>query len=191
MQIFETGTPISAANLNNTSANGINPQGYVTNTFGYLTPPTGANTTYFYNVNCSQVASTITLDCIGGVRDAFRLDGQVRTDFAANYAYSLTTGGRKLDLFVQAQVINLFGNEQLCGCGGTVFQNGGGVTQTRIDQTVRTSVSHPALYVPFNPFTTTPVQGVNFDLAPTYGTALNRFAYTTPRQFRIGMGVRF
>jgi hypothetical protein len=191
MQIFESGTPLNAANLNNTSANGINPQLYVTNTFGYQTPPPGSTTTYFYDVNCSQVASTITLDCIGGTRDAFRLQGQVRTDFAANYAYSLTAGGRKLDLFVQAQVINLFANEQLCGCGGTVFQNGGGVTQTRIDQTVRTSVSHPSLYVPFNPFTTRPVQGVNFDLAPTYGTALNRFAYTTPRQFRVGMGIRF
>jgi hypothetical protein len=191
MQIFESGTPMNAANLNNTSANGINPQPYVTNTFGYLTPPPGATTTYFYQVNCSQVASTITLDCIGGVRDAFRLDGQIRTDFAANYAWGITTGGRKLDLFVQAQVINLFGNEQLCGCGGTVFQNGGFVAQTRIDQTVRTSVSHSQLYVPFNPFTERPVQGVNFDLAPTYGTALNRFAYTSPRQFRVGMGVRF
>jgi hypothetical protein len=115
----------------------------------------------------------------------------MRTDFAASYAYSLTAGGRKLDLFVQAQVINLFGNEQLCGCGGTVFQNGGGVVQTRIDQTVRTSVSHPSLYTSFNPFTERPVQAVNFDLAPTYGTALNRFAYTSPRQFRVGMGVRF
>jgi hypothetical protein len=72
-----------------------------------------------------------------------------------------------------------------------VFVNGGSVTQTRIDQTVRTNASHPSVYSPFNPFTTTPVQGVNWDYAPTFGTPLNRFAYTTPRQFRITFGVRF
>ena len=66
-----------------------------------------------------------------------------------------------------------------------------GVTQTRIEQTVRTSVSHPALYTSFNPFTTTPVQGVNWDYAPTFGTALNRLAFTSPRMFRISFGVRF
>ncbi len=191
LQTLESGTPMSAANLNNTSANGVNPQLSVANTFGYLTPPNGAGTTYFYQVNCSQVPSTITVGCAGGIRDAFRLDGQKRTDVAANYAYSLGAGARKIDLFVQVQIINLFANEQLCGCGGTVFANGGGVTQTRIDQTIRTSVSHPALYTSFNPFTTSPVQGVNWDFAPTYGTALNRFAYTTPRQLRVGFGVRF
>jgi len=42
------------------------------------------------------------------------------------------------------------------------------VTQTRIDQTVRTNVSNPATYASFNPFTTTPVQGVNWDYAPTF-----------------------
>jgi hypothetical protein len=191
LQTIESGTPMSAANLNNTSANGVNPQLSVPNTFGYQTPPNGAQTTYFFDVNCSQVPSRITVDCVDGTRDAFRLDGQVRTDFAANYSYSFGPGARRLELFVQGQIINLFGNEQLCGCGGTVFQNGGGVVQTRIDQTIRTNVSHPNLYTSFNPFMTRPVQGVHWEYAPTYGTALNRFAYTSPRQFRIGMGIRF
>jgi Carboxypeptidase regulatory-like domain len=182
MQILETGTPYGASNLNNT-ANGVNPQPWVTNP-GYLTPPTGATTTYFYTA-----------------RDAFRTEGQKRTDLALNYRYSMGPGTRKIDLFAQAQVVNIFGQEQLCGCGGTVFQNGGGVTQTRIETTVRTSVSNPALYSAFNPFTTKPVQGVNWDYLPLttgsngvpggFGTALNRFAYTTPRQFRVGFGVRF
>jgi outer membrane receptor for ferrienterochelin and colicin len=190
MQTLESGTPMNSANLNNTSANGINPIPFVTGAPAYVTPPPGSQTTYFYQVNCGQVPSRITLDCVGDDRVAFRLEGQKRTDFAANYAFAFG-GTRKIDAFFQLQVVNLFGNEQFCGCGGTVFQNGGGVAQTRIDQTVRTSVSHPALYTAFNPFTTTPVQGVNFDLAPTYGTALNRFAYTTPRQLRIGFGMRF
>ncbi len=65
------------------------------------------------------------------------------------------------------------------------------MTQTRIDQTVRTNVSHPAVYAPFNPFTQTPVQGVHWNYGPNFGNALNRFAYTTPRMFRINFGVRF
>jgi hypothetical protein len=61
----------------------------------------------------------------------------------------------------------------------------------RIDQTVRTSVTTPASYLTFNPFTTTPVRGVNWDVAPTFGTPLNRMAYTSPRALRVSFGVRF
>lgn len=190
LQTLESGTPFGASNFNNTSANGVNPQLSVTNP-GYLTPPTGANTLYFYTVDCARIPSGLRVTCVGGQRDGFRTEGQKRTDFAANYAYSIGAGSRKVDLFLQAQVINLFANEQLCGCGGNIFQNGGGVAQTRIEQTVRTSVSHPALYTSFNPFTTRPVQGVNWDYAPTFGTALNRLAFTSPRAFRISFGARF
>jgi hypothetical protein len=185
LQTLETGTPYGASNIINTSANGVDPRPYVTNTFGYLTPPTGSTTTYFYTA-----------------RDAFRLEGQKRTDLAINYNYGIGPGARKIDLFMQAQIINVFGQEQLCGCGSTVFLNGGGVLQDRIDQTVRTSVSNPTLYTPFNPFTTKPVQGVNWDYAPIvnptgqlatsgFGVAKSRLAYTNPRQFRVGFGVRF
>ena len=185
LETLETGTPYGASNFVNTSANGVDPRLYVTNTFGYLTPPTGPTTTYFYTA-----------------RDAFRLEGQKRTDLAVSYNYGMGAGPRKVDLFIQAQIANVFGQEQLCGCGGTVFTNGGGVTSTRIDQTVRTSVSHPALYTSFNPFTSKPVQGVNWDYSPIvnptgqlattgFGVAINRFAYTSPRQFRVGFGVRF
>src|SRR5215467_954741 len=94
-------------------------------------------------------------------------------DLAINYGHSIpgVRGMGTLQFFVQAQVINLFNEFQLCGCGGTVFQNGGATTQTRIDTTVQTSVvSTTAKYAPFNPFTTTPVQGVNWDYGPNFGT---------------------
>jgi len=48
-----------------------------------------------------------------------------------------------------------------------------------------------ARYQTFNPFTTTPVQGTNWDLGPNFGKALNRQAYTSPRQMRLTFGVRF
>ena len=121
---------------------------------------------------------------------AFRTDGERRTDVAANYVYHVK-GARNLQLFGQLQVLNVFDQFQLCGCGGTVFQNGGGVTQTRIDQSVLNNSTNAATYAMFNPFTTTPVQGTNWALGPNFGKALNRFAYTTPRELRLSFGVRF
>jgi hypothetical protein len=72
-----------------------------------------------------------------------------------------------------------------------VFANGGTVTQTRIDQSVLTASINASQFTAFNPFTTAPVQGANWALGPNFGTALNRFAYTTPREMRVSFGVRF
>ena len=175
LQALESGVPYSASNQNGAFVNGVDARPSVVNP-GYLTPPDGANTQYFFTA-----------------RDAFRLEGQKRTDFAAMYTYGLPTGGgRRLDLFVQGQLINLFNQFQLCGCGGNAtFTLGGNVQNQTIDSAVRTNVTHPALYQAFNPFTTTPVEGVHWEKSPTFGLALNRFAYTTPRTFRLTFGVRF
>ena len=144
---------------------------------GYINPPDGANTQYFFTA-----------------RDAFRLEGQKRTDFAATYNHKLGVGGsRTFDFFVAGQVINVFNQFQLCGCGGSAaFSLGGNVQNQTVDTAIRTNVSHPALgFQRFNPFTETPVEGVHWAKSPTFGKALNRFAYTTPRTARITFGVRF
>jgi outer membrane receptor protein involved in Fe transport len=150
-------------------------QAYVTNP-GYLTPPpnTGSNA-----INYAFTA-----------RDAFRTEGERRTDIAVNYVYKVKSA-RNTQLFAQVQILNLFDQSQLCGCGGTVFTNGGSVTQTRLDQSVLTASTNATQFTAFNPFTTTPVEGTNYALGPNFGKALNRFAYTTPQQLRISFGVRF
>ena len=178
LETLESGVPYGASNLNTTgNFNGVNPRGFpeVANAPAYVNPPSGANTIYFYTA-----------------RDAFRTEAQKRTDLAINYMRGIPGVPRMgtLQFFAQAQVINLFNQFQLCGCGGTVFQNGGATTQTRIDTTTLTPVNTPRLAV-FNPFSATPVQGVNWDYGPNFGKALNRLAYTSPRQFRISFGVRF
>jgi len=158
LQTLETGVPYGAV-----ATTGLNPQRYVTNP-GYLSPPTAV--TYYVTP-----------------RDAFRTEGQRRTDFAANYAYKIP-GRAGVEIFGQLQVLNLFNQSQLCGCGQAVFQNGGAVNLARIDQTVR-------ILQPFNPFTTVPVEGVQWAKGPNFGTALNRLAYTSPRGFRVSFGARF
>ncbi|MGE3956849.1 MAG: TonB-dependent receptor [Vicinamibacterales bacterium] len=197
LQTLETGVPFGPNNINAANANGVNPIPYVNNP-GYLTPPDGTVTNYFFSVDCTNVPAAVTTagyDCTSGAsRDAFRTVGQKRTDLAVNYTFRIPAAGN-LQFFAHMDVVNLFDQSQLCGCGGTVFGNqnahGGGVTQTRIDQTVRTNASHPALYAPFNPFTTTPVQGVHWNYGPNFGRAVSRFAYTTPRMFRVNVGIRF
>jgi hypothetical protein len=155
----------------------VNVAPYIDNP-GYVTEPAGSVTPYYYTA-----------------RDAFRTEGQKRTDFGANYTYNISTRGRQIGLFVQAQVLNLFNQFQLCACGATtVFANPGapgtGAGLQSLDRTVRTPVNSTAV-TPFNPFTQTPVEGVNWAKGPNFGTAATRFAYTTPRTFRIGFGVRF
>jgi outer membrane receptor protein involved in Fe transport len=198
LETLESGVPFGPNNINAANANGVNTIPYVANP-GYLTPPDGTVTNYFFSVDCSNVPAAIAdggLGCTSGLsRDAFRTVGQKRTDLGINYTFRIPAGHKSLEVFWHADVVNLFDQSQLCGCGGTVFgnanQHGGGVSQTRIDQTVRTNVSHPALYAAFNPFTTVPVQGVNWNYGPNFGKPLNRFAYTTPRMFRTSFGIRF
>jgi outer membrane receptor for ferrienterochelin and colicin len=156
---------------------GVDPRPYVTNP-GYLNPPSGTDVAYFYTA-----------------RDAFRTESEFRTDFAANYLYRIP-GGRGVELFGQLQVINLFNQFQLCACGGTAFgtgaaANAGGVNIQRINTAVLTPVSTPARFAAFNPFTTMPVRGVNWDLGPIFGLPVSRFAYTTPQSMRLSFGVRF
>jgi outer membrane receptor protein involved in Fe transport len=180
LQALESGIPYGAGGLpiQGGNANGVDARPFVTNP-GYQTPIAGSATAYFYTA-----------------RDAFRTEGQRRTDFAANYAYNLGMGGRTIGLFVQAQVINVFNQFQLCACGATsVFANAGapgtGAGLQSIDRTVRTPVNAAATHAAFNPFTTTPVEGVNWSKGPNFGKALSRLAYTTPRTFRVTFGVRF
>jgi outer membrane receptor for ferrienterochelin and colicin len=168
LQSLTSGVPYGAVGA-------IATQPFVANP-GYVTPPPatgGAAVTYNFTA-----------------RDAYRTEGERRTDFAANYTFNVKAA-RNTQLFAQLQILNVFNQFQLCGCGGTVFQNGGAVTQTRIDQTVLTNSTNASTYAIFNPFTAAPVQGTNWALGPNFGTALNRFAYTTPRELRVSFGVRF
>ena len=112
---------------NGAVTSGVDARPYVTNP-GYLTPPAGNNTTYFYTA-----------------RDAFRTEAQFRADLGINYAYRIPQG-RGVEFFAQLQVINLFNQSQLCMCGGTAFgtggsANAGGINIQRINTAVLTPVT--------------------------------------------------
>jgi outer membrane receptor for ferrienterochelin and colicin len=151
----------------------VDPRPYVVNP-GYANP----------------LQSTTTVDYFFFARDRYRTEAQYRTDFSANYKHRLA--GRA-EAFVHMEVLNIFNQFQLCGCGGTVFNNGGGSDVRQINTGVQTRATAGAAsgLVVFNPFTETPVDGVNWRLAPNFGTAASRYAFTSPPTFRFNVGVRF
>lgn len=143
----------------------VNPRAFLTNP-GYVTPP--ARVEYFFTD-----------------RDAFRTETTYRTDLSVNYSHRLS-GARRIapELFFHGEVLNVFNIFQLCGCGDSVFNNGGITNLTTIGQSVM-------LKAPFDPYTTQPVEHVNWDFHQNFGTPLNAQSYTTPRLFRFSVGVRF
>jgi VWFA-related protein len=177
LQDWATGVPYGAGGGLASGQSGfsasafVDARPYVTDV-GYATPQGGVRETYYYTA-----------------RDAFRTEASRRTDMAANYTYRVP-GNLSLDAFLQVQVLNVFNVQDLCACGSDVFNNGGGVALSRIGSGVLTPVSTASL-APFNPFTTTPVQGVNWNYNTNWGTPLNRFAFTSPRTFRMTFGLRF
>ncbi|MEO7192779.1 MAG: carboxypeptidase regulatory-like domain-containing protein [Vicinamibacterales bacterium] len=112
-------------------------------------------------------------------RDEFRTESMFRTDLAINYNHDLSTHHRPT-VFAQFQLLNLFNQFQLFN----------GANQD-IDRTVLTAVDDPDRFAAFNPFTTKPVKGLNWDYGNKFGKAIGKGAYTLPRTFRMSVGVRF
>ena len=104
-------------------------------------------------------------------RDTFRTNTILRTDLALNFATRIAGA---VEIFIQPQVLNVLNRQGLVG----------------VSTSVRTAVNS-SLYQRFNPFTTQPVKGVNWDYAPTFGTARNNLDYQLPRTFTVAAGLRF
>lgn len=123
-------------------------------------------------------------------RDAYRTEASNRTDLSANYAFKVPVAGHHVEAFFHGDLLNVFNVFDLCGCGGTVFANGGAVNLTKLNTGVL-APGNSGTVAAFNPFTTMPVEGVNWSKRPNFGTAVDQFSYTTPRTFRFSVGVRF
>jgi Carboxypeptidase regulatory-like domain len=112
-------------------------------------------------------------------RDAFHTANMYRTDLAINYSHKLPSASRA-ELFAQFQLLNLFNQFQLFN-----------IRTDAINTTVLTAFDDPDRFQPFNPFTATPVKGVNWDFGEKFGQATGAAAYTLPRTFLFAAGFRF
>jgi hypothetical protein len=176
LQQVGSGVPYGAVGTASSSVNAA--QSVVPNP-GYLAPQTGL----------------LAVDYYFTARDAFRTETTFRTDLSVNYGYRIRAGRAQPELFFHGEVLNVFRDFQICGCGASAFNNGGATDMTTIGQSVRTSRNAPSVYQAFNPFTTAPVKGTNWDFNTSagsqFGSPLSHLAYTTPRLFRFSAGVRF
>jgi hypothetical protein len=106
-------------------------------------------------------------------RGSFRWDDVYSTDFAVTWARRLPSLN-KTELFFRGVVTSIFNN----------------AARTRGDIGINTRINNTT-YQAFNPFTTTPVQGVNWDYSPTFGEPQAFDDYQTPRLFSFSVGIRY
>jgi len=107
-------------------------------------------------------------------RDAFRTDDITATNLSLNYAFTFPGLGKDFEIFVQPEILNVF-NEQ-----GLINVN------TSVQDATNTAGLQP-----FNPFTQTPVEGINWRKGPNFGKAVNDTDYQVPRTYRFSVGLRF
>jgi hypothetical protein len=106
-------------------------------------------------------------------RGDFRWDNVYSTDLAISWGKRLPQL-RTAELFFRGVVTNMFNN----------------AARTRGDIGINTRLNNAA-YQAFNPFTTTPVQGVNWDYSPTFGQPQAFDDYQPARLFSLSVGIRF
>jgi hypothetical protein len=112
-----------------------------------------------------------------GGRGSFKTDTVSATDVSVN-SYLRARFLKKGQFFLRVVVNNVFNQ--------TAQDNTG-------NQTVFSAANqNPARTLQaFNPFTTTPVEGVNFQLGPDFGRALSASDYQTARNYFFSLGFRF
>ncbi len=105
-------------------------------------------------------------------RDAFHTDANHRTDLALNWSRKL--GLRDTEIFFRGTVQNAANNQAVVLVGTGIADR---TTTTRLRR--------------FNPFTTAPVEGVDWEKAATFGRPTSRDGYQLPRTYAFSLGIRF
>ena len=131
-----------------------------------------------YVANPGYLTPPISATYFFGPRDEFRTAWMYRTDVSANYSRKLASASGP-ELFADFHVINIFNKFQ-------AFNASNG----EINTFIRTAFGNFPL-APFNPFTETPVKGVNWDYGTRFGKVVDENAYTAPFSFRMSFGLRF
>jgi hypothetical protein len=108
-------------------------------------------------------------------RGAYRLDGITSTDLNLTYSIPIT----KVNLFLKADLINALNEQGVENVESTTSTAGGVINRT------------VTVIKAFNPFTETPVEGVNWKKSATFGQPTNKDAYQLPRTYRFAVGLRF
>ena len=142
----------------------------------------------FFDVPASRYAQDpTTVGYFFSDRGELRWEDVTSTDLALNYSLPIW----QLEFYAQGEVLNTFNEDAQVGGNTTVLtaanaaciQTQGPLTGQRCST--------------FNPRTTTPVQGIHYQLGPTFGQPTTATTFSTqgsfqlPRTYRLSLGVRF
>jgi Carboxypeptidase regulatory-like domain len=133
----------------------------------------GSVDTRSYVTNPGYVTPINSVNYYFTERGSFRWDGVNSTDLAATWTKRRQQAS-STELFVRAVVTNVFNNAAV----------------TRGDIAILTRFNNTA-YAAFNPFTTSPVHGVNWDYGPSFGQPQAYDDYQQARLFSFSAGIRF
>jgi hypothetical protein len=126
-----------------------------------------------YVTNPGYISPPGTVTYFYGPRGGFTEDDVTRTDIALNYSFSWNAFGQELEVFIQPEMLNVFNEDAVTDPDGS------------IDDPTNSGLAT------FNPFTDTPVEGVNWARKDTFGTALSQDDFQTARTYRLSVGFRF
>ncbi|MEM9598658.1 MAG: TonB-dependent receptor [Acidobacteriota bacterium] len=104
---------------------------------------------------------------IGG-RGSLETDDITTLDLSLNYSFKWNMWNRGFEIFVQPEILNVLDEQGFVSVDNTVDN-----------------------LAPFNPFTETPVEGVNFERGDDFGNPQVPEDINLPRTFRVSVGVRF
>jgi len=107
-------------------------------------------------------------------RDAFRTPNINETDLSLSYGFHFGLFAKDVEIFLEPQILNVFNNHD----------------PLTVNTTVRDATTLPTLAT-FNPFTTKPVEGVNWIKGPNFGKGLVIGDFQQPRTYRFSVGFRF
>jgi hypothetical protein len=106
-------------------------------------------------------------------RGALRTDNVTSTNLAIRYR--LHTG--LAEFFLEGDLLNVFNEDAIAD-------------PQRLGTGISTAANAQDL-APFDPYTTTPIEGTHYRRAANFGQPLNNLAYQQPRTYRFSLGMRF
>ncbi len=126
---------------------------------------------YVTNPGYLAPPSTVTYFISG--RGAYRYDGSTATDLSLSWSHSIP-GWNRSEVFVRFVMNNVFNQHALTSFNTTVLGK-----------------ANDSTLAAFNPYTTTPVEGVNWKKGPAFGEATSPASYQSPRNYYFSVGLRF
>jgi outer membrane receptor protein involved in Fe transport len=135
----------------------------------------GAVSSRNFVTNPGYIRPPATVTYYYTARDAFHTPNVTATDLSLNYAFRFKGLGEDVEIFLQPEILNAFNEHK----------------EINVSTAVRDATSGLGAGAAFNPFTTTPVEGVNWQKGSTFGKPQIPDDFQVPRTFRFSVGIRF